>query len=76
MKVIRTIHYFLSSKALMNCVTILFFATAPASLVCAAVRGLRIYKGEVIKISILIAVIFIVLFLYRSQFWKFFRKLY
>jgi len=66
----QTIHYFLSSKGIMNYATILLFVVMSAFCVCAAVREFRIHLNTLVKVSGSVAGIFIALLIYRSRFWK------
>ncbi|KKR44862.1 MAG: hypothetical protein UT90_C0005G0006 [Parcubacteria group bacterium GW2011_GWA1_40_21] len=66
----QTIHYFLSSRGIMNCATITLFAATLAFFSCVFVRELKTYLITIAKVSGSVAGIFIALLIYRSRLWK------
>lgn len=70
----QTINLFFFSTILINTITIFFILSFFIFLLCVFVREFRIYVAVAIRVAIVGVIIFFFLIVYRSIFWKFFRK--
>ena len=73
----QTIHYFLSTKLVLNFFTFIMMAASLGFIFCSIVREFRMCAGIVMKISIFAIIVFASLLVYRicgNYFWKFFKK--
>jgi|SRR3989344_1032826 len=73
----QTIHYFLSTKLVLNFFTFIMMAASLGFIFCSIVREFRMYAGIVMKISIFAIIAFASLLVYRAcgnRFWNFFKK--
>lgn len=69
-----TIYQFFFSKIIINIVTVALFASVLALAICVVTRGLRTYAPIIVKVSGLVASVFIILLIFRSVFWKKLKK--
>jgi hypothetical protein len=73
----QTIHYLLSTKAVLNFSTSVMMAASLSFIFCSLVREFRMFAGIVMKISIFAIIAFASLLVYRicgNRFWRFFKK--
>ena len=73
----QTIHYFLSTKLVLNFFALAMLTASLGFIFCSIVREFRMCAGIVMKISIFAIIVFASLLVYRicgNYFWKFFKK--
>lgn len=69
-----TIYHLFFSKIIINIITVALFASVLVLVICIVARELRIYAPIIVKVSGLVASVFIILLIFRSVFWKKFKK--